>query len=451
MGATKKIIVVAGLAVSVSLVCTAAIVHWPKPISNAGNRTDATPTSSFIPSLYAYNHGERNDAGSNNQYRRLLQEFCDGRTHAQAIPGLETDGEFAVTMYNLPYWRYREDTEYYNRQIDWLIGCARKTGRLRVLINYNFYRSPKQKLLICETSALAPSHEGGCNNMPDGSPGYIPANVADAMTAFELLLGEHGPEKLAYTFRETELRVLAGITLAEENVTWDYALRRGDGGAKYLFQENMRSDFLNDLYLKLKETFGADGYQFLQWYSPHATKLNYPGSGETWPLIGADGWVFNQYTMSILGRDNSFVDSNYHQYAQAITNLGKPVFSIVWASPLRYPRASGKGKLNFDWWSRNEYGNQAGGWKGFHGQVAVNQSLGITTLFYALTPHPLGTVDYDVFMTQADIPKECGMEMFTELIHITLPFFRGNRIPATYAPAKPDWILSAPTECSNIK
>lgn len=377
---------------------------------SAGPSLGATATTppSFIPSVYGYSVGTR------SYLRTQLAPFCDSSAPAQ--PGSTSALDYAHVVYNLSLKNLREQPAFYAADLDWLLACARKTGKLRVLVNFNFYESLAQK---------------------NQTPGYTLPNLDSALSAFDLLLG--GPKNLGLTFTGSGYAVLAGITLAEENVTWEY-VQRPDGTAT--FTPGLRAQFLSELYTRLKQKHGGKWYlKFFQWYSPNKVP-NYPGYSSDWPVIPADGWVFDQYTLDVKSSAANLYQGAYYQYVSNLKKLGLPVFSVVFASPLRNPSASDRG-LNFEWWNAKSYDGRDGGWVKLHGQVAINQLFKVPTIYYPYTP--LNGVDTNMLDTA--IPTACGEELFTFLVRTTWPYVKGSSVPLTLPAERPEWIPSAPSSC----
>ena len=230
----------------------------------------AISSQDFLPSLYSYNWGYQNHQNSSNFYRTELQEFCSSQ--AKPLHGSNNVSSYSQTIFNISYDKFRKDPKKYSDQLDWLISCARKTGKLRVIVNFNFYRNNNQKKQICDTTGKPLAKGGVCPDKSNGAPGYAIPTVNSAMRAFGQLFGKLGPKNLNMVFKGSGYSVVEGFTLGEENVTWDY-VRQDD--ETYKFTKNLRSNFLNKLYDSLRAKYGSWPKKYFQWYSPHRVKLNY--------------------------------------------------------------------------------------------------------------------------------------------------------------------------------
>jgi len=136
----------------------------------------------------------------------------------------------------------------------------------------------------------------------------------------------------------------SSIALGEENIFWHH-----------------KHYYLSALYKNLKSELPES--QILQWYSPSKV-VNAPGLNK-WPKLPADGWIFNQYTMS---------HQRYKTYVEAMKNLELPLFSILWASP-NWHIGSGTRKHNDNFW-------RAEGRDRFFDQLSVNVVNGVTSAFF---------------------------------------------------------------------
>ena len=133
------------------------------------------------------------------------------------------------------------------------------------------------------------------------------------------------------------------VTIEEENVYW-----------------SGRAEFLSNLYYRLKKRY--PDIKFYQWYTP-SKQLNIPG--KEWPDLPSDGWIIDQYVMS---------GDMYEKYIQGIVALGKPIISIVWASPNW--KVGQKGRvIDNGWW--NKEGREI-----VQQQIVVNKKYNIPTTFY---------------------------------------------------------------------
>jgi len=438
--------------------------------------TEQTPIP--LLSLYGYSTMGKT-SGKNYYFNKLYPDICGAKT---ASPGGSASLDYAYTIFNvslanLELYEGTRDAYVFHQNLIDLLNCAQKSGSLRVIINFNFYEYERvegkvvewQKNLLCPTTQTSmvyrecPDTVDGRGNITDG---YHQPTLTQAMAAYKKLLEPSNStvrrnlqKALRLTFAGSGVPVLAGITLSEENVTWDYE-KQSDGSYKPVYGKAdtlpPRADFLNDLYNALVKRYVTSDslnrnwmYKFLQWYSPN-TWGNYPGSNVNWPLIGADGWVYDQYHLDVsTSTSNVITRGEYYDYALSMAQLDGPVYSVVFASPLRYP-TGGTRTINSEWWNSLSYANGDGGWLRFFGQVEVNKLLRIPTIFYAYTP----VSRQDTPMTDSRINsnpelQKCGQDLFTFLESTTLTHLLATKdsILYRYTSEKPDWIPAAPDGC----
>ena len=426
--------------------------------SSVNSSEEAEPLlETDIPSLYGYSKGT-------NSYliKHLNATYCadDQPTLEGSVRGID----YVYNVYNMSLAnldsRYNVN-DFYKNDLSNLIECARKTGKLRIIYNVNFWEydsveeSPTgkkldyQKKQLCRTTGLPMSAK--CIDTFDDNGnvieyGYIEPNIEDALAAFDRIIDDN--ESLKLTFSGSGYAVLAGITLAEENVTWDW--ERNDNGT-YKRVPGKRADFLEELYFALKDEYPHWTHKFLQWYSPNRMP-NYPGYNDDWPEISADGWVFDQYHLDVTSA-RSFYQSEYYTFVREIKRLNKPVYSIVFASPLRYPTGNTRG-INSEWWNSNEYEGEDGGWVRFYGQVAINQMFKIPTIYYVYTP----IKHADIALDRVGLPditnedRACGIDLLNLFRYITWPHIEETTLDpeAPLDEGKPFWIPSAPTTCEYL-
>lgn len=419
---------------------------------DAGSPDAGPPAPPWVPSLYGYSVGAR------SYYRGLLADFC----HGPSLPGSSPPSaqDYAYTVYPINLFGLRTyGAAFYAEDLGWLLRCARKTGRLRVIVRFDFYeydtdpetgrRISYQKHLLCRNdngSGVGRPLREGCPDVLDGDGnvarrGYLEPDVDSTVDALAPLWA--AVPELAQTFEGTERRVLAGITLSEENVTWDYT---SDGNGGYQRIAGRRAEFLGQLYTALSTRFDAD---FLQWYSPTLT-LNYPGSSANWPEIPSDGWVFDAYHLSVVSEVEAIAganvrESDFFEYASKMSELGVPSYGIVWSSPLRYPRGS-EPDINHLWWNAWQSHGHEGGWVRFYGQVAVLQHFEIPTLYYPYTPvQQSGTAWADTAWDR--IAGRCGEGLLVAFSEQAWRWIPENPISLTIPAAQTSWIPSAPASC----
>jgi hypothetical protein len=188
------------------------------------------------------------------------------------------------------------------------------------------------------------------------------------------------------------------IVIDEENVFWQG-----------------RARFLAELYHGFKQRHPQ--HRFYQWYSG-SLKLNVPGESR-WPILPADGWVFDQYSME---------DETFGQYVAGMRRLGKPLLAVLWASPNWHVGNKG-GKPDDAWW------NQAG-WKSFYAQLAHSRAHGIPVSFFAFGKSANGRL---VPLWNSSEPCDVAfVEAFTKR---TIPMLRSDdKLPVKTPAVRPDWI-----------
>lgn len=134
------------------------------------------------------------------------------------------------------------------------------------------------------------------------------------------------------------------LIVDEENIYW-----------------NGRAAVLEGLYRALTDRLSIP---ILQWYSPNK-RNNAPGVNK-WPVLSADGWVFDQYTMET---------GVYEKYVESMRAISERLYSVVWLSP-QWEVGAGRRVVNHDYW--NEYGKER-----FVRHVNTNIRNNIPTLFFA--------------------------------------------------------------------
>lgn len=134
------------------------------------------------------------------------------------------------------------------------------------------------------------------------------------------------------------------LIIDEENIYW--------GG---------RAEILESMYRFLADRLSIP---IMQWYSSNK-RNNAPGFYK-WPILSADGWVFDQYTME---------PKVYEKYVDSMIQISQKLYSIVWFSP-QWEVGAGKRVENDEYW--NEYGRER-----FVHHVNTNIRNNIPTLFFA--------------------------------------------------------------------
>jgi hypothetical protein len=197
-------------------------------------------------------------------------------------------------------------------------------------------------------------------------------------------------------------RKVEGVTIEEENVWW--------AG---------RPKFLTDLYRGLKKRYPT--VNFYQWYTS-SKKVHVPG--EEAPLVPSDGWVIDEYALT---------GENYEKFAQGMVRLGKPVVSIVWASP-NWKVGHGDRTRDAAWWNEE-------GWKIFYWQVAVNKTHGFATTFFVYglksTTEPDGRAAIE---SLSNSKEKCSTDFRDALLNTTIPHIKTASIPRTVPATRPSWI-----------
>lgn len=395
-----------------------------------------TPVAPELSGLYGYS------LGANSFLRAQLATFCS-RASAELPASRSLDG-FGYFYYGISLKALREyGAAFFSSDLRSLSECLKKTGSTRLIIVFNFYefdRDPatnavfhfqKQQLCRIDKKPMSPH----CRDTKDAKGnvikrGYIAPDLVSARADFDSLLSSLG-RTLTTTFDGSTFSVIAGISLSEENVTWDYV---GQADGSYRFASGSRATFLDNLYGALKIRYPS--VNFIQWYSPHKIP-NFPGYNATWPQIGADGWIFDQYLMASVHVDG-VEQSTYYQYVTGMASLNVPLYSIVFASPNRNPSAAPS--VDPTWWNTGTEGAEAG-WTRYYAQVAINQAFHIPTSFYAYTP-----------MNGGDVPLTarqgaCGTELFTFLRTKTWPWTKSHQLSLTLPSTRPEWIPLAPAQC----
>ena len=192
---------------------------------------------------------------------------------------------------------------------------------------------------------------------------------------------------------------LSAITIGEENVFWD-------GG----------SERLAGLYEALRQRYPKR--RFFQWYSP-SRNMNLPGL--KWPVLPADGWVFDQYFMP---------GHVYSEYVKGIASIDAPKISIVWASPLWRPGEKNS-ESDFEWWDED-------GWKLFYEQVRLNIDHNIPTAFFLYEFEDSGLRPIPMFRSQ----DTCTLGFLDSLLNQTIPALQTSVRLAALPAERPDWIPS---------
>lgn len=193
---------------------------------------------------------------------------------------------------------------------------------------------------------------------------------------------------------------IEGFTIEEENVYW--------GG---------RARFLEDLYRDLKSRY--PGQKFFQWYST-GLKPNVPGRDS--PDLPADGWIFDAYRLD----GKAYVD-----LIEGTLSRGKPVYSVIWASPNWRPGDKSK-TPDLNWWNSE-------GWKVFAWQLAVNKKNNVPTAFYMYWLESGGKERKILPLSKAN--DENAISFINDFVKKTVPFLKSTEaFPLKELKNPPSWV-----------
>lgn len=195
---------------------------------------------------------------------------------------------------------------------------------------------------------------------------------------------------------------LEGVSIDEENM-----------------QSRDRRERLADVYRVLKRAYPSR--IFLQWVGIGRTITGVLRTD--WRAIPADGWIIDPYL--ITGGD-------YETYVQVMKRVTGRIYSVVWLAPGWQVGGARRQVADPSWWDADQ-------WRTFYNRLAVNQTYGVTSIFY-------------MYALQAGEPtslwagSDCDRAFHRAIVEVTIPYLKAHSLPRTTPAQRPDWI---PSYCAN--
>lgn len=204
--------------------------------------------------------------------------------------------------------------------------------------------------------------------------------------------------RLVRTLGEPAMDAVKAITLDEENL-WV-------GG---------RGDYLSDIYLLMKELL--PDMPVWQWFVDSPTRRDPVRDRYRVP---ADGYVFDAY---------HFPPAAYEERVALYAARGKPVVSVLWASPNWVYGQRPKGR-QARWWDSE-------GWRELFAKVLINRRHGVRTAFFMFD---LSAADPAARLVPSFASEDaCSRAFVRKFTETTLPRLAAAdpdlRVPAR----RPDW------------
>ncbi|MXP28138.1 hypothetical protein GRI58_04790 [Porphyrobacter algicida] len=188
---------------------------------------------------------------------------------------------------------------------------------------------------------------------------------------------------------------LEAITLDEENM-----------------MSNERFEYLGKLYRILKRKFPERS--FVQWVT---FKTNWEDFESSIDSLPSDGYFVDPYVVSI---------NDYRNIAEYLAGKGRPLYSLLWASPGWQIERGGKAVAQPDWWNDHR-------WINFYKKISINQKYNAHSLFflYALDNGRI------VPLWQGN---SCERNFARAFLTQTMPYIKSVRVDQNTPDSRPSWI-----------
>lgn len=192
------------------------------------------------------------------------------------------------------------------------------------------------------------------------------------------------------------------ISLDEENFWW-----------------NGRGDYLDSIYLQLKATDRSiNVWQFFAEGLRTQRRKDRRGRFQ----LGADGYIFDEYRLS---------PEKYEDLLLQYLQQGKPVISILWASPNWKPRGRKARKHNENWWDEK-------GWRSFFEKTMINRKHGVQTAYFMFD---IGDKKDKFRLIPTFASNDvCSVNFVNKLFEVTLPTLFSIPVVENSPAKKPDWV-----------
>ena len=179
--------------------------------------------------------------------------------------------------------------------------------------------------------------------------------------------------------------------------------------------------YLNRLYAAAKKEFPKR--RFLQWIMlrKKAGQVDFDLVGS----IAAAGWIIDPYLSS---------QKDYGNIIRGLKATSKPVYSVIWATPGKDIQTRELVGAKAEWWNNSQ-------WKFFYNRLAINQANKVPTIFYLY-----GIEGRTIKRTWAG--SACDKKFYADLVRITLPYYRSNKLSPVTPASRPSWI---PAYCEGKK
>jgi len=176
------------------------------------------------------------------------------------------------------------------------------------------------------------------------------------------------------------------LSLDEENVPWDGRL-----------------DQLSKAYKLLKRETDFTVYQ---WYS--ASKRNNAPGSKGWPVLEADGWIFDQYRLT---------PKVYEEFVRDNKKISNNLVSVLWLSPNWNPNTRTR-KADSQYWNNAGFDN-------FIEKLKINIDNGIPTVFFSFILEKDGRPR--VWWDEAVAHSHCAIELKKWLAGALIPILNGSK------------------------